>query len=126
MRLGASHAVALVSLLAACSNASSSSSGRAECGTLVAPPPMSYPSNGATAVADGKFNLVLGRQAGTSVQLVAPDGTMTTLSPTPGATNASYSVGPLQPATTYTVQIFFAASGPCAAQTEKVGSFTTT
>ncbi len=131
--------LAVSALLAACSSgtATAPGSGSIACGTLVAPPPMLIPANGATGVADGNFTMVLGAQVGTSIQLVAPGGSPITLAstslpspapsatPVPGGNFGSYAVGPLQSATTYTVQVYFAASGPCAAQTEAAGTFTT-
>lgn len=103
------------------------------------PPAMLRPANGATGVADGKFTLVLAAPYGTSTQLVATSGKAMTLasttlarppsgaSPMPGRHIAAYAVPALAPATTYTVQAYFAptTSPACAAGTVKLGSFTT-
>jgi hypothetical protein len=122
----------LPALVACAANASNVS--QAQCGTRPVPPQMVNPVNGASGVADGNFQLVLSAPYADSIQLAAPDGTVTTLSPEPVPTSPSsgtpppsnaYAVGPLQASTMYTVQGYFNAAGPCAAGTVPIGSFTT-
>jgi hypothetical protein len=104
-----------------------------------APPRLVYPMPGATGVPDGNFTMVVsfkpvlpitlvGNTAvvGPLVPAMVPNPLPTPLAtPRPAGHQAAYAVGPLAPATTYTLTMNVPANQHCPAKVETGGSFTT-
>jgi hypothetical protein len=106
--------------------------------TVVAPPPLLYPVNGATGLPDGNFNVILGYAYG-SLALTAPDGTVvpaaspvpapsplpsSPVTPSPSSTPVAYPVPALKATTSYTMIGTLTPATGCSF-TYNFGSFTT-
>ena len=112
--------------LGGCSSGASAVTQCPAFGTVIAPPTMISPANGATGVADGNFTLTLSASYGQSVALTTAAGGITQLAPAPQATPVGYTVGTLSPQTTYTVVgVFNSPTAGCPSNTAQIGTFTT-